>query len=269
MRRRCKDLDVEHGREAAEALRTDAQVVDLVVKLDAELLDPVFRSAGDDLLDVDGVHERFLRHDHCFLRCAADAETQHAGRAPTGAHRRQGLQHPVDDGIRGRQHDELGLVFRTAALGRDGDLQLITRHEVVMDDGGRVVLGVLPIAFGRTDDRGAQDIVRKGVCPVDALVNHLVDGHGGRTELAAPAEIHADLHEYRDDARVLADWPVAFGAHAAVRQDLGDRVPSGWALLEFVGLAQGRDVVQRVVDADVLKGVSDAVDNVFLLDDGH
>jgi len=39
MRRVIEDLDVEHRREAAEALRADAERIDLVHQLEAQFLD--------------------------------------------------------------------------------------------------------------------------------------------------------------------------------------------------------------------------------------
>jgi hypothetical protein len=60
-----------------------------------------------------------------------------------------------------------------------------------------------------------------------------------------------------------------FGAHAAVGQNLGDGVFGGRALLALVGSAERLDVVQRVIVADVLEGVGDALDEVFLLDGCH
>jgi len=62
---------------------------------------------------------------------------------------------------------------------------------------------------------------------------------------------------------------VAFRAHAAVREDLRDRVLRGRALFQLVRAAEGLDVVERVVVADVLQRIRDALDQVFLFDDGH
>jgi hypothetical protein len=59
---------------------------------------------------------------------------------------------------------------------------------------------------------------------------------------------------------------VAFGAHARVDQDLGDGVLRGRGLLALVGGGKVPDVVHRVVVADVLQGVGDGLDEVFLLD---
>jgi hypothetical protein len=59
-----------------------------------------------------------------------------------------------------------------------------------------------------------------------------------------------------------------FGAHAAIGQDLRDGVLRGRTLLEFIGAAKRLDIVERMVIADVLQRVGDALDQVFLLDDG-
>ena len=119
-----ENLDVEDGGEAAEPLGSDAELVDLVVELDAQLFDLVLRAAGDELLHVDGVHEGLLGQDHGLLGGAADADAEHAGRAPAGAHGGDGLEDPVDDGVGGVEHDELGFGLGAAALGRDGDVDI-------------------------------------------------------------------------------------------------------------------------------------------------
>ncbi len=62
------DLYVENGGEAAEALCADAEAVDLVVDVDAQLFDLGLGAAGDELLHVDWVHQRFFGHDHGFFR---------------------------------------------------------------------------------------------------------------------------------------------------------------------------------------------------------
>jgi hypothetical protein len=84
-----------------------------------------------------------------------------------------------------------------------------------------------------------------------------------------PTHVHTHLHEHRDDAGVLADRTLAFGAHAAVGEDLRNRILRGGALFELVGAAEGLDVIERVVVADVLKRISNALDQIFLFDDGH
>src|SRR5690606_10582967 len=98
-----------------------------------------------------------------------------------------------------------------------------------------------------------------------ALVGHVLDAHGG----VGPAHVHADLEEHGDDAGVLADRAVPFGAHARVDPDLRHRVLGRRRLLALVPRGQVPDVVHRVVIADVLQGVGDALDEVFLADLGH
>src|SRR3546814_19748070 len=60
--------------------------------------------------------------------------------------------------------------------------------------------------------------------------------------------------------------PVALGAHPRVDQDLRDRVLRSRAFLALVSRRAVRDVVHRVVVADVLQRVGDALDEIFLLD---
>ena len=78
-------LDVEDGGEAAESLGADAEAVDLVVKLDAEFFSSGLRAAGDEVLNVDGVHEGLLGEEHGFFGGAADADAEHS---PGGTSRR-------------------------------------------------------------------------------------------------------------------------------------------------------------------------------------
>ena len=65
----------------------------------------------------------------------------------------------------------------------------------------------------------------------------------------------------------MGRWP--FGAHARVDQDLRDGVARGGRLLFLVGARQVLDEVDRMIVGDVLQRVSDALDEVFLLDDCH
>src|SRR5581483_12042173 len=92
---------------------------------------------------------------------------------------------------------------------------------------------------------------------------------GRRAGSAGPADVHADLHEYGHDACVLADRPTPFGAHAAVGENLSDRILRGRTLLELVGPPERGDVVERMVVADVLQGVGYALDEIFLFNDRH
>src|SRR6185436_104853 len=71
------------------------------------------------------------------------------------------------------------------------------------------------------------------------------------------------------DAGVLADRPVAFGAHARVGEDLRDRVLGGRRLLALIGAAEGAYVVGGVVIGDELQRVGNALDQIGALDRAH
>jgi len=83
------------------------------------------------------------------------------------------------------------------------------------------------------------------------------------------AHIHAHFHKSVHNARVLADGPVALGAHAAVDQNLRNRVFGGMRLFALVRFGQASDVVYRMVVADVLQRARNTRNKIFLPDDGH
>ncbi len=62
---------------------------------------------------------------------------------------------------------------------------------------------------------------------------------------------------------------MAFGAHAGVDEDLGDGVFGCVGLLHLIRARQVSDVVDRMVEADVLKRVGYAADKVVLIDGCH
>ena len=263
------DLDVQHRGQAAQALGANAQGVDLVMQLQAQLfhLGQLLAASGLglQLVHVDVVHQTFLGHQRRFFGGATDADTQHARGAPTRAHGGHGLEHPVHHAVAGVEHDHLGFVLAATAFGRHGDLQLIAGHDLGEDDGGGVVLGVLAQKLGVIDHRGAQHVVRVVVAAAHAFVDRVFQ----RALEALEAHAHAHLQEYVDDAGVLADGAVAHGAHLAVGQDLCDGILGGRRLLALVGTGQVGDVVAGVVVADVLQGSSDGFDQVVLADGGH
>ena len=121
-----------------------------------------------------------------------------------------------------------------------------------------------PAGSARIDARSTLSGVRVGA--PDALVDHRRDVHAG---LRLPAHVHADAHERRHDAGVLADRAMAFGAHARVDEDLRHRVLGGLGLLALPGGVHRVDVVLRVVVGHELEGVGDALDQVVLADGAH
>src|SRR3546814_5824837 len=81
--------------------------------------------------------------------------------------------------------------------------------------------------------------------------------------------IHADLYKDSDDSGVLTDRSVTLGAHAAVGEDLSDRVLGGGALFGVIGRAQRTDIVHRVIIADVLQSIRYGCDHIVLPDRRH
>jgi hypothetical protein len=65
-----------------------------------------------------------------------------AGTSPRPS--REPFQHPVDERVVRVQHRERRLVLGAAALGGDGDVDLVAGDELDVHDGRRVVAGVLP-----------------------------------------------------------------------------------------------------------------------------
>ncbi len=111
-----------------------------------------------------------LGEEHGFLGSAADADAEHAGRAPSCAHGGDGFEHPLDDGIGGVEHDELAFGFRASTFGRDGDVDLVAFDELDVDDGGGVVSGVLAGSGGVGEERGAELVVGIEIGAANAFV---------------------------------------------------------------------------------------------------
>ena len=103
---------------------------------------------------------------------------------------------------------------------------------------------------------------------VVALAHTFVDGVVDRAGETVKTHIHADFQEHVDDAGVLANRAVAGGAHAAVGQNLRNRVFGGRAFFGLIRARQVGDVVRGVVIADVLQRASNGFDEVGLFDVG-
>ena len=200
MRREVADFDVQDSRQAAQTLRADTQRIHFVVQLDAQLLQRTAWSARLEFCHIDRLHQRFFGEQHGFFSRTADANAQHAWRAPAGTHQRHCLQNPLDDGVGGIEHREFRLVLRASALGGYGYFDSVARYELHVDHRRRVVAGVFSTEGGIRDDRRTQRIVRVKVGAAHAFIDHLREA-----ELGIPSNIHANLDECDDDARILAD----------------------------------------------------------------
>src|SRR5690606_9251419 len=159
----------------------------------------------------------------------------------------------------------LRLVLRTAAFGRHMELDRITGYQLVMDHGGGIVPGVGALAGRVGQDGGTQHVVGKLIGAAYALVDHIVDAHGG----SVPTDVHADLDEDGDDTGVLADRPVTGGAHARVDQNLRHGITRCRRLLALIGLMHRLDEVYGMVVGDILQRIGNALDQIILLDNGH
>ena len=119
----------------------------------AQLLELVLRAALQQLVHVDVFHQRLLGQQGRLLGRAADADAQHARRAPAGAHGRHRLKYPIDNGVRRIEHCKLGLGLGATALGGDDDFDGVARNHFDVDHGRRVVAGILPFAGGISEYR--------------------------------------------------------------------------------------------------------------------
>ena len=261
---RVQDLHVEHGRETAEPLRTDTHGVDRIEYVDAQLFDIALRAALLELAHVDGIHQALLGKLHAMFRGAADADAQHPRRTPARAHGGDLFQHPVDDIVRRVHHLELRLVLAATALGSHVNADRIAGDHLNREHARRIVACIATRERRIGKDRRAQLVVRMIVGAANAFIDDFLQG-----AFAVEAAAHAPFDEDVDDTGVLADRPVPFGAHAAVRQDLRDCILCRGAFLGLVGIAQGADVIHRVVVRNILEGVGDALDKVVFADDSH
>jgi len=252
-------FNVEQSRQPAQALGADAERIHFFKQLNAQCFNGVLGAAFLKLQHVNGLHEGLFGHEHGFFGRTANAEPQHTGWAPTGAHGGHGLKHPVNDGVRGVEHGEFGLIFRAAAFGGDMRLQSVTGHQAHMDDRRGIVACILPFADGLGDDGGAQFVVGEQIGAAHALVDHFFETQGG-----FPAQVHTDVEEDGDKARILADGAVVGGAHAGVNEDLGHSVLGRGGGLFFPGNFECADIVHGVEIGNVLEGVGDALDEVLL-----
>ena len=270
MARRIQHLYVEHSGEPAQPLRANAQAIHLVVEFHAQLLGSGHGSAPDQVLYVDGIHERQLGQQHRLFRRAPDADAQHPRRAPACAHGGHGLQHPLHNGVGGVQHGEFALGLRPAAFGRDRDFDCCPAHQFHVHHSRRVVFGVLARARRIGQQGHAQLVVRVEIGAAHAGIHHLLKiKRRAAVRRTLEAHVHAHLDKGVHDAGVLADRPMSLGAHAAVDKDLRNSVLGGVRFFALIGLCQAGDVIHRMVVADVLQRARDASDEIFLADYCH
>jgi len=246
-------------------LRADAERVHFLEELEAEFFRARLRAARLELLDVDRRHQRLLRHEHRLLRRTADADAEHPG---------------------GHQPAPIcGTVFSTHSTSESEGLS-IANFDFASDPppfaaqvtstcspgtiSKWITAGVLSFVLLRAPAGSASTEARSLLCgsryarrtPSLIMSATLIVALSQRT-------FHPDLDEDHGDAGVLADRSMTLGGHARIREDLRDCILRSRRLLALVGVAERADVVERMVVADVLEGVGDALDQVFLADRGH
>ena len=264
VRRPAFDLDVENGGEAAKALCADAERIDLVEDLDAQAFGVVGGAACFQRGHIDVAHQRFFGKRHRLFRRPADADAEHSRWAPAGTHFGDLFEHPVDDRVRRVEHRKFRLVLAAAAFGGDGDLDRVAEDHLDIYHRGGVVAGVDAAEGGVGDDRGAQLVFGEQIGAAHAFIDDLLKRARG-----VEAAVLPPFDEDGDDAGILADRTVPLCTHAAVGQDLCDRVLGGGALLGFVGDTERADIVHRVEVRDVLQRVGNAFDEVGFGDRDH
>ncbi len=158
MRRVIQNFHVEHGGEATQPLRANAQRIDFFVNFQPQGFNArelrATGGAGFQFMDIAWRHDGFLGQQHGFFRRAANADAEDAGRAPACAHAGHGFEYPVDQVVRRVQHGEFGFCFRAAAFGRADDFDMVARHDFKMHHSGGVVLGIFTRAGGVGKHRG-------------------------------------------------------------------------------------------------------------------
>ena len=177
-------------------------------------------------------------------------------RTPTGTQSERS-SNPIDNAVRWIQHGHFRFVLGSATLGRDRDINGITRHNRVVNNRRRVVFGIDRLPAGRPRLKHA-DVVGMGVRATNAFVDHVVQRHFG-----IPSDIHADLNEDGHNAgvRQIGRLPMAHIRELMriCAMDLGCL-----RLFTLIGLTNALDEVLGVVVANELQRIGNAVNQIVL-----
>ena len=149
-----QDPDGECRRTPAKTCRADAGLVDL---LKDGLLQ--FPDMGKLRVTVNGQGQGVLCHLGTLLKVAANADADDHRRTGVGACVLYGSEDRADHtllAICRSQHEQSRLVLRAKALRRHGDRHLITRHNLLMEDAGGIILRIH--AKQRVRDHGLSKI---------------------------------------------------------------------------------------------------------------
>ncbi len=216
-------------------------------------------------MHVDRVHQRFLRHAPWPCRPCRRRRCR-ACRAGTSRRPSSGTVSSTQSTIESEGFSivNIDLFSEPPPLAATVTSTVLPGDELDVHDGRRVVAGVLPGEQRVRDDRGAQPIVGSQ------------RSRGARLHPPSPAgrafvSQRTPMPAFTNTLTMPVSWQIGrrpFGAHARIRQDLGDGVLCRGRLLARVGAAEVLDVVGGVVVGDELQGVSDALHEVGFTDQG-
>ena len=192
--------DAEGGRLSAEPLRADAECIDFCEAL--------FFDCGDVLARVvrtDVARQRLFGEECAGIESAADADPDihgRAGLAPRKAHR---LHDGIDDSLHSLgwgEHIQAGHVFAPEPLGQKGQPDRISRHDLRVQSGGRIVGGI-DAREGIADTFAETKIF---ICAAHGIVHRIAQ------KFALDAHVLPDFGEDDGIARILADGHIfAYG----------------------------------------------------------
>ncbi len=197
------DFHIEHCSQPAHALSTNAEGIDGTHQLQPQFFPPVGRAPGLEGLDIDGIKQRLLGHQHGFFRGTANSHAKHSGRTPASTHTGNLADNPVDNRIGRIQHGKFCLRLRTATLGRQINIQLVPRHQFVVDYRRRIVTGIFTCPIRVLENRRAQDVIRQQISPAHALIDHL-----GNRQIALPLYPHTHFQKNGNDTGILTNRPM-------------------------------------------------------------
>ena len=162
---------------------------------------------------VHRAQQSLLGQQRGLVKRAAHAYADHDWRAGVRAGFFHDLHHKILHALQtvGRlEHLDLAHVFAAEALGSDGDLHLITRYELIIDHGRRIVAGVDAVK------RIAYDGLAEITVTV-SLTDAFVDGFFNR---AFDVDFLTNVDEHARHARILTDRYIVLVGDLVVFDDL-------------------------------------------------
>ena len=192
------------------------------------------------MVAVEGAEQGVFSELAGFFEGAADAYADYEGRAGVGSGLASGFDDEVGDFGRvcgGLEHAKDAFVFAAAALGHDGEFELIAGYPLVVDDGWGVGLSVFAMLEGFGDDAFAEQAGL--VTDLYALIYGVVEGGvrlvGGQSEVAGAAL----FDENYGKAGVLAEGEAVIFCDFGVLEQLVDEFDGGRVRFGLAGALEG------------------------------